>query len=91
VNDFDLTSGSAGSWFSDVVGKVLDYKTKTQTQQPIRWLPYGSDGTQLGIAPDGSLIQRGTPAQGLGAGALANFLPLALLAGVAFLLFRALK
>jgi hypothetical protein len=91
VDAFDTSGGSVGSWFSDIAGKFLDYKAKTTPQPGIRWLPYGADGTQFGIAPDGSLIQRGASAPVGGLSNLAGLLPLLLLAGLAYFVFRALK
>jgi hypothetical protein len=92
MNDFDATAGGSGSWFSDALGKLLDYKAKTSAQPGIRWGPYGADGTQIGVLPDGSIIQRGSPAPNtLNVGAFSQFLPLVLLVALGVVAYRTLR
>jgi hypothetical protein len=93
VNEFDSTGGGSGTWFSDALGKLLDYKAKT-SQTAVRWGPYGADGTQFGVLPDGSLIQRGTPAPNAvnsGLAQLSQLVPILLLAAIGFAAYRALR
>lgn len=83
MNDFELSGGASGSWLDDLVtisGQYFDYRKTVDA-------PYTLDS-------QGRIIMRGQSASNDSNSPLAGLIalaPLALLAGVAFLLIRALK
>lgn len=83
-----------GEVIKSVAGDYFDFRT-AQAAQNVRWFPGGTGGTQYGVGPDGSLYTRGAPAPGAGlstaSSLISSFLPLLLLAGLAYFVVKAVK
>jgi hypothetical protein len=89
----DESSGGGwdiGSTIADVAREYFSFRTAT-SGAAVRWLPGQTNGVAVGVGPDGSVYQRGTPAAGPVASTLAPVLIVGLALVAGFLVYRALK
>jgi hypothetical protein len=82
-----------GSWFSDVADVAGEYfKSRRQAPVAAPWQPYEAPQNYT-VGADGGIIYRGLPSafSAPQSSGLQSVLPLALIAGIVYLAWRALK
>lgn len=85
----DASDWDIGNTLRQIASDYFDYRKATQPPA-VQWVPGGTNGTQYGVGAGGELYTRGVPgATSVSTVSVVNqLMPLALVAGLGFLVYR---